>query len=113
MKKEITVWKVLDCRTRKSAGIKLNSPLVLRYPVGKFVMPKVGKIFCFGKKEDAVRFVGRKVKWSIHKAIAVNPVPIDTMAIHEDQIKMFWDGKVYGWITPKGSMVCDSLKCLE
>jgi len=114
MKKEVVVWKVLDYRTRASVGLKSTSPLFLRYPVGKFVKPMVGKIFCFSKKQYATKFVGRKiVRWSIHKAIAINPISIDTQAIHEDQIVRFWSGKTYGWLTPDGTMVCDALKCID
>lgn len=116
MKKESTVWKVLEYRTRGSIGLKPTSEFFLRYPAGKFIKPKTGKIFCFKKKEDATEFVfsNKKIdKWSIHKATAINAKAIDTQAIHEDQISRYWSGKTYGWLTPKGSMICDSLKCLD
>lgn len=114
MKKEVVVWKVLNYRTRASVGLSSTSPFLLKYPVGKFVKAKIGKIFCFAKKYNAMQFIGKKsVHWSIHKAIAINPVSIDMQAAHEDQIEKFWKGRVYGWVTPQGTLVCDALKCLE
>ena len=114
--KEIEVWKVLSYRSRASVGVDPKSPFLIRYPIGELVKPKVGKIFCFKKKEDAKKFIvksKKENKWSIHKAIAINPKPIYVMAFDEGNIKKFWKGSPSGCYTPNGSYVCDALKCLE
>jgi len=114
-RKEEIVWKILRWDTRTSAGLKIDSPFILQYPVDQFIKPKVGKIFCFKKYKDAEKFSeeSKMRVWSIHKAVAINPEPIHTIAFDEGNIKKFWDGVASGYCAPKGSYICDELKCLE
>lgn len=114
MKKQTRVWKVLRSDTRTSCGIDLKSPHSICYPVGEFVKAKVGKVFCFLKKTDAMQFKkSLDLSCHIHKAIGINVNPIYEIAFDSDTIKAFWSGKPSGVSAPKGSCVCDSIKCLD
>jgi len=128
MKKEVKVWKVLRKELRTSVS-NLDS-LSLYYPVNEFIKPKVGKIFCFKDEKDAKNFQNYDRKyWSVHESLAINPKPTDKMASlwtpswwenklaarnNDRTVKIFWNKHLkYSDITPKGSYICDELKCLE
>ena len=120
MKKEVRVWKVLRKATRTSAMTPYD--LQLHYPVGKFVKPKVGKIFCFKSKEFAERFIAARLvfarPFSCHKSIAINPSLIYCVSSINDAkySKKFWKGKLSASLQshpPMGTLVCDALKCID
>ena len=120
MKKEVKVWKVLTAKDRSS--VVFSGDAMLIYPVGELVKPKIprSKIFCFKTKENAYQFaINQDKDLSIHKAIAINPKPIEAILMHREMllVEKFWkipDGRLFALAAaPWGTLVCDALKCLE
>ena len=124
MNEEIKVWKVLRAKTRKSA-ICSSEKYSLSYPVNERVTPVVGKIFCFDTIENAKNFKEKNDIFgdlSIHEAVATNPQSIVKIAclyssvgfVVDEAINLLWNnGYIATMEPPPGTLVCDSLKCLE
>lgn len=120
MKKEVKVWKVLTAKDRSS--VCTYGDLMLTYPVGKLVNPKIkySKIFCFKTKKDAYRFtLNQNKNLSIHRAIAINPKSISAVLMNREMLLVtrFWRQPARGYFelasAPWGTYVCDALKCLD
>ena len=129
MSEEREVWKVLD-RDRRSAICGANK-YGLCYPINETVSPQIGKIFCFDTFEHADSFRMKEgTRMSVHRAIATNPQRMDAIPSafvssygEPDNIRAFWtrDGawedakNTMGGLNPSplGTLVCDSIKCLE
>ena len=93
--------------------------LMLNYPVNKIVKPKIGKIFCFNTKYNAAIFISKQELLTqcltIHKSIAYNPKRCKIMS-KWFEIDRFWNKlctKKDCVKPPKGTLLCDALKCLE
>ena len=131
MKKEVTVWKVLFIGDKlnknkrvSTRGNESDDPFILSYPVNEWVKPKLNtsKLFCFKSEIHARQFMdemGGEEYFKLCKAIAKNPVSIDHIAAcWHVYFGRFWSKQLIKsyWNTvepPKGTLVCDELRCLE
>lgn len=101
--------------------------LPVGYDIGKVTVPKVGKLFAFDTLENAKKaFESMTIQGGvvrIFKAEATGARGLKYSAEHKGHVKDFW--RVYGQKkrltgrdfvvrpTPKGCVVCDSIKLVE
>lgn len=92
----------------------------LQYKLNEWTEPKIGKIFVFKEKEDAIWFqlLGSPCSYSeIYKCEAENAEPMERCAMCiEPSITKFWKGKTkpyHDQKTPKGTYGADRIKLLE
>jgi len=128
------VYKVLSPRRESVismwAVLKEDNKHIFKYLFNKTVKPKIGKIFVFDNIKNAANYKDSLMKLNsilknckqplkIVKAIATNPKKTNKCAgfyglALSKSIVGFWkalNGPIIS--TPKGTLICDSLKCLE
>lgn len=117
-------YKVLK-KDRTSYSVSARH-LVLHYPKGSKVVPRIGKIFIFGDKRSARQYAGCDSDAIIVKCTALNPVPQTFSSLFlwdtekNSTVKRFWKtieiGEVPrdgGSLPVPGSYVADSIMCME
>lgn len=91
----------------------LRSKLMLLYPKGVVVYPKVGKIFAFAKLVDAEAFTWDQEE--IWEAETTKARPSTVICGPIDKIDLFWEGgnDCITVTPPPGTLFCDDLKLVR
>lgn len=111
------IYKVVRWENGKLFSAFAEGKFRIEYKLNKWIIPEIGKIFCFIDLSDAEIFADYDVRFQIYKGIGINPKPSPFISGVVSGYSDFWKidleefRRIYVLsLSSHGSYIADSIK---